>query len=48
MAASDNTKLSKVLEQVDVEDATGNSADPENTRVNLIRLLLMYGANLSK
>ena len=31
--------LSKVLEQVDVEDAPGDSADPLDTGVNLIRLV---------
>ena len=39
VAASVTTNLSKVLEQVDVEDAPGDSADPLDTGVNLIWLL---------
>ena len=39
MAASVTTNLSKVLEQVDVEDAPGDSADPLDTSVNLIAIV---------
>ena len=39
MAASGTANLSKVLEQVDVEEAPGDSADPLDIGVNLIRLL---------
>ena len=39
MAASGTTDLSKLLEKVDVQDAPGDSADPLDTGVTLIRLL---------
>ena len=48
MAASGTTNLAKVLEQVDVEDAPGDTADPLDTGINLIWLLWMYKANLSQ
>ena len=39
MTASGTTNLAKVLEQVDVEDAPGDTTDPLDTDINLIRLL---------
>ena len=39
MTASVTTNLSKVLEQVDVEDALGDSADPLDTDINLTAIL---------
>ena len=39
VAASGTTNLSKAFEQVDVEDAPGDSTDPLDTGVNVIAIL---------
>ena len=39
LATSGTTNFSKVLEQVDVEDEPGDSEDPLDTGIKLIRLL---------